>query len=70
MQSGTAGLDEPWGYLLALCLDLWARQWRSRYAHGQVIMVRYPDDLVLGFHASGAVPSVQGSSGVALASYR
>ena len=30
-------------------LDLWARQWRHRHAQGNVIIVRYADDLVAGF---------------------
>ncbi len=30
-------------------LDLWTRQWRSRNARGDVIIVRYADDVVLGF---------------------
>src|SRR6266478_4526375 len=30
-------------------LDLWARQWRHRNAQGNVIIVRYADDLVAGF---------------------
>ena len=29
--------------------DLWANQWRKRYARGSVIMVRYADDFVVGF---------------------
>ena len=29
--------------------DLWAQQWRQRQAGGNVIMVRYADDIVLGF---------------------
>ena len=29
--------------------DLWARQWKQRYARGQVVVVRFADDLVLGF---------------------
>ena len=29
--------------------DLWAQQWRKREAHGQMIVVRYADDLVVGF---------------------
>jgi group II intron reverse transcriptase/maturase len=29
--------------------DLWARQWKQRYALGQVVVVRFADDLVLGF---------------------
>jgi RNA-directed DNA polymerase len=30
-------------------LDLWAHQWRRRHAFGDVIIVRYADDFVLGF---------------------
>jgi len=30
-------------------LDLWARQWRHRHAQGNIIIVRYADDLVAGF---------------------
>ena len=33
-------------------LDLWANQWRSRHAGGDVIIVRYADDFVLGFPVS------------------
>jgi len=29
--------------------DLWAHQWRRRHAHGDVIVVRYADDFVVGF---------------------
>ena len=29
--------------------DLWANQWRRRHARGQVILVRYADDIVAGF---------------------
>jgi RNA-directed DNA polymerase len=29
--------------------DLWARQWRSRQARGDVVIVRFADDLVVGF---------------------
>ena len=29
--------------------DLWAEQWRQRHARGDVIMVRYADDIVVGF---------------------
>jgi RNA-directed DNA polymerase len=35
--------------------DLWARQWRRRHAHGDVIIVRFADDIVVGFqHRSDA----------------
>jgi RNA-directed DNA polymerase len=30
-------------------LDLWAQQWRSKQARGDVIIVRYCDDFVVGF---------------------
>ncbi len=29
--------------------DLWARQWKQRFARGDVVVVRFADDLVLGF---------------------
>jgi RNA-directed DNA polymerase len=36
--------------------DLWVQQWRSRHARGEVIVVRYADDVVVGFqHQSDAV---------------
>src|ERR1700733_3130104 len=30
-------------------LDLWVEQWRKKQAHGDVIIVRYADDAVMGF---------------------
>ncbi|NVB39966.1 group II intron reverse transcriptase/maturase [Pseudenhygromyxa sp. WMMC2535] len=30
-------------------LDLWAQQWRKRHAVGEMIIVRYADDFVVGF---------------------
>jgi retron-type reverse transcriptase len=30
-------------------LDLWVEQWRKKQARGDVIIVRYADDAVLGF---------------------
>ncbi len=30
-------------------LDLWVHQWRQRHAHGDVIVVRWADDFVVGF---------------------
>lgn len=30
-------------------LDLWMEQWRKRHARGEVIIVRYADDFVIGF---------------------
>jgi RNA-directed DNA polymerase len=41
---------------LHYALDLWVHQWRQRTAAGEVIIVRYADDLVVGFeHVSDAV---------------
>jgi group II intron reverse transcriptase/maturase len=34
---------------LHYAFDLWADQWRKKYAKGQVIVVRYADDIVMGF---------------------
>ena len=35
--------------------DLWANQWRQRHAQGDVIVVRYADDIAAGFaHQAGA----------------
>jgi group II intron reverse transcriptase/maturase len=34
---------------LHYCLDLWAERWRRREARGAMIIVRYADDLVVGF---------------------
>jgi group II intron reverse transcriptase/maturase len=30
-------------------LDLWVQQWRGRHARGDVVIVRYADDFVMGF---------------------
>ncbi|MGO9836754.1 MAG: reverse transcriptase domain-containing protein, partial [Polyangiaceae bacterium] len=34
---------------LHYALDLWVRQWRKRHARREVYVVRYADDVVLGF---------------------
>jgi RNA-directed DNA polymerase len=34
-------------------LDLWVQQWRSHHAKGDVIIVRYADDFVMGFQHRG-----------------
>ena len=34
-------------------LDLWINQWRGRYARGDVIVIRYADDFVMGFQYRG-----------------
>src|SRR5664280_2586962 len=30
-------------------LDLWVQQWRNRHAHGNVVIVRWADDFIVGF---------------------
>lgn len=40
---------------LHYAFDLWAHHWRKRYAQGEVILVRFADDIVVGFqHRSDA----------------
>lgn len=34
---------------LHYALDLWVQDWRKKHAHGQVYIVRYADDFVMGF---------------------
>ena len=34
---------------LDYAFDLWARAWRHRQARGDVIVVRFADDIVMGF---------------------
>ncbi len=36
-------------FYLHYVFDLWTQRWRKKQAHGQVIMVRYADDFVVGF---------------------
>src|SRR6201981_2807653 len=38
---------------LHYCFDLWAERWRRREAGGDLIVVRYADDLVVGFEHEG-----------------
>jgi len=34
---------------LHYCFDLWVNVWRKKWARGEVVVVRYADDTVLGF---------------------
>lgn len=44
-------------------LDLWVRQWRSRQARGDVVIVRHADDFIVGFqHESDARRMLERSS--------
>lgn len=38
---------------LHYALDLWVQQWRTQHAKGDVIIVRYADDSVIGFQYEG-----------------
>jgi group II intron reverse transcriptase/maturase len=46
---------------LHYAFDLWVQAWRRKQAQGDVIVVRFADDIVLGFQ-SGRMPSGSGSS--------
>jgi retron-type reverse transcriptase len=35
--------------------DLWADRWRKRHARGKIIIVRYADDIVMGFEHESPV---------------
>lgn len=43
------GADAVANVFLHYVLDQWVDQWRRRYATGDVVIVRYADDFVLGF---------------------
>ena len=43
----------PANIYLHYCLDLWVERWRRREAQGDMIVVRYADDLVVGFEHEG-----------------
>ena len=34
---------------LHYAFDLWVNMWREKWAHGEVVVVRYADDIILGF---------------------
>jgi RNA-directed DNA polymerase len=38
---------------LHYCFDLWAQRWRQREATGDMIIVRYADDVIVGFEREG-----------------
>jgi RNA-directed DNA polymerase len=38
---------------LHYAFDLWAKWWRSRHAHGDVVIVRFADDFIVGFQHEG-----------------
>lgn len=50
-------------------LDLWVHQWRRRYARGNVIIVRYADDFVVGFQYQREAEQFQKELKVRLAKF-
>ena len=50
--------------------DLWAQQWRKRHARGDVLIVRYADDVVLGFQHRADAEQFQRDLAQRLATFR
>jgi len=49
--------------------DLWAHQWRKRHASGEVIVVRYADDFIVGFESEADAMQFQQELGERLAKF-
>jgi len=54
---------------LHYAFDLWVQQWRKRKAHGDVIVVRYADDFVVGFEHCEDAERFQGELAERLAKF-
>ncbi|CAN99454.1 reverse transcriptase/maturase [Sorangium cellulosum So ce56] len=50
-------------------LDLWAHAWRKRHARGEVYIVRYADDVVMGFEDGRDARSMRAALSKRLASF-
>jgi RNA-directed DNA polymerase len=50
-------------------IDLWVCQWRKRYARGEVYVVRYADDLVMGFQREKDARAMHAALGERLATF-
>lgn len=50
-------------------VDQWAEQWRRRHAQGEVIIVRYVDDIVCGFEHEAEAKQFMEELGVRLAEF-
>jgi RNA-directed DNA polymerase len=53
--AGTVGTSQgaaisplPVNVCLHYVYDLWVQQWRNRHAHGDMIVIRYADDTIVG----------------------
>ena len=55
---------------LHYAFDLWARQWRQRHAQGRMIVVRYADDIVLGFEYRDDAEAFRSAMGDRLAAFK
>jgi group II intron reverse transcriptase/maturase len=49
--------------------DQWANQWRGRHAHGEMVVVRYADDFVVGFESKEDAERFQADLGRRLAEF-
>lgn len=49
--------------------DLWANQWRKRHAIGNVVIIRYADDIVVGFEKGGDAKRFQRAMQARLAQF-
>src|SRR5204863_6726714 len=47
--AGISGITTSWNVYLHYVYDLWVQQWRKRHATGDMIVVRYADDTIVGF---------------------
>lgn len=54
---------------LHYAFDLWVQQWRKRNAHGDMIVVRYADDFVVGFEHREDAERFQGELAERLAKF-
>ncbi len=50
-------------------VDLWAKAWRDRHANGDVIIIRFADDVVVGFQHEGDARRFQDELGQRLAKF-
>jgi RNA-directed DNA polymerase len=54
---------------LHYAIDLWVCQWRKRHARGEVYVVRYADDLVMGFQHEQDARAMHAALGERLATF-
>src|SRR6516162_7747896 len=54
---------------LHYAFDLWVQQWRTKQAHGDVLVVRFADDFVVGFQHRKEAERFQDELGERLAKF-